>query len=88
MGKLHFSLLKFGGMILTPNMKGKNTHLSWSLKKMTLSLMMPKIVSKSHSLHVLKTTPAKQQQRRPCKGYRCGIGQIPSESQVRELSQL
>ena len=50
--------------------------------------MMPKIVSKSHSHHVIETTPMKQKQRRPCKEYRCGIGQIPFEGQVRELSQL
>ena len=51
-------------------------------------LMIPKIVSKSHCPHVLETTPAKQQQRRPCREYWCGTGQIPSEGQVRELSQL
>ena len=32
-------------------------------------LIMPKIVNKSHSPHVLETTLAKQKQRRPCKGY-------------------
>ena len=32
-------------------------------------LIMPKIVNKSHSPHVLETTPAKQKQRRPCRGY-------------------
>ena len=50
--------------------------------------MMPKIVSKPHSPYVLETTPTKQKQRRPCRKYRCGIGQIPSEGQVRELSQF
>jgi len=49
--------------------------------------MMLKIVSKSHSPHVLETTPAKQKQR-SCREYQCGIGQIPFEGQVRELSQL
>ena len=44
--------------------------------------MMPKIVSKLHNPHVLETTPAKQKQRKPCKEYRFGTGQIPSESQV------
>jgi len=42
-------------------------------------LMMPKIVSKSHSPHILETTPAKQKQRKPCREYRCGTDQIPSE---------
>mgnify|MGYP006869220257 CR=1 FL=1 len=51
-------------------------------------MIMSKIVSKSHSPHVLETTLAKQKQRRPCIEYQCGIGQIPSEGQVRELSQL
>ena len=50
--------------------------------------MMPKIVSKPHSPHVLKTTHAKQKQRKPCREYQGGTGQIPSECQVRELSQL
>ena len=50
--------------------------------------MMPKIVSKSHSPYVLEITSAKQKQRRPCREYRCGTVQIPSEGQVRELSQL
>ena len=50
--------------------------------------MMPKIVSKSQSPQVLETTLAKQKQRRPCREYRCGTSQIPSEDQVRELSQL
>ena len=31
----------------------------------TLHLMMPKILSKSHSPHVLKTTPAQHKKRRP-----------------------
>ena len=47
--------------------------------------MMPKIVSKSHSPHVHDTTPVKQKQGRPCREYRCGTDQIPSEGQVREL---
>ena len=50
--------------------------------------MMPKLVNKSHSSHVLETTLAKQKQRRLCREYWCGTGQIPSEGQVRELSQL
>ena len=50
--------------------------------------MMPKIVSKSHSLHMLEIKPAKQKQRRPCKGFQCGTGQIPTECQVWELSQF
>ena len=51
--------------------------------------MMPKIVSKSHDPHVLKTTPVQhRKKRRPCREYQCGTGQIPSEFQVRELSQL
>ena len=49
---------------------------------------MTKIVTKSHSPHVFKTTPAKQKQRRPCRGYWCGTSQIHSEGQVRKLSQL
>ena len=39
----------------------------------------PKIVSEPHGPHVLWTEPTKQKQKRPCKEYRCGAGQIPSE---------
>ena len=50
--------------------------------------MMPKIVSKSYNPHVHETIPMKQKQRRPYREYQCGTSQIPSEDQVRELSQL
>ena len=42
----------------------------------------------SHSPHALEITPMKQKQRKPCREYQGGTGQIPSECQVRELSQL
>ena len=48
-------------------------------------MIMSKIVNKSHIPHVLETTLAKQKQRRPYREYQCGISQIPSEGQVREL---
>ena len=41
--------------------------------------MMPKIVSMPHSPYVLKTTHAKQKQRKPCKEYRYDTDQIPSK---------
>ena len=41
--------------------------------------MMSKIVYEPHGLHMLQTEPTKQKQRRPCKEYWCGTGQIPSE---------
>ena len=49
--------------------------------------MMPKIVSKSHGPHVLRTTPAqhKKKKKKTSREYWCGIGQIPFEGQVREL---
>ena len=46
-------------------------------------LMMPRIVNKSHSFHVLETTPVKQKQKQQKKKtlgeYRCGTGQRPSK---------
>ena len=51
-------------------------------------MMMSKIVSKSHNPYVLETTFVRKKQRRPCREYQCGTSQIPSECQVRELSQL
>jgi len=51
--------------------------------------MMLKITNKSHDPRVLKTTPAQhRKRRRPYREHQCGTGQIPSECQVRELSQL
>ena len=66
---------------------GESHAYTISLK---LLLMMPKIVSKSHSTHVLETTPVKQKQKQRilCREYRCGTSQMLFEGQVRELSQL
>ena len=41
--------------------------------------MMPKIVNKSHNPHVLKTTPAKQKQRRPWES----ISVVPTKNSLK-----
>ena len=66
----------------------QNVDPNQSMLASLRQLMMPKIASKSHNPHVLQTILAKQKKRRPCREYQCGTGQIPSEGQVRELSQL
>ena len=47
--------------------------------------MMPKIVSESHNHHVLEITPMQHKKKQTLREYRCGIGQIPSKGQIREL---
>ena len=42
-----------------------------------------RITNKSHGPHVLETISAQHKKRRPNREHRCGVGQIPSESQVR-----
>ena len=51
-------------------------------------VMMPKIVSKSHSPYVLETTSAQHRKKKTLKEYRCGTGQIPSEGQLRIFTTL
>ena len=46
--------------------------------------MMSKIISKLHNAYVLETKPAKQQKSETLGEYRCGIGQKPTEGQVRK----
>ena len=51
-----------------------NNVQAWAYK-----LIMPKIVNKLHNTHMLKTRPAKQQQRETLGEYWCGTGQRSSE---------
>ena len=74
-----------------------SSRFSCQIEKMNWEFMLPNSIfaysfmcddaeittSKLYGSHVLETTHARHKKGRPCKEYRCGAGQIPSEGQVR-----